>query len=113
LTSTFRRARDEEQVENQQRHPDIDRCVSDIKDEEVTPESMQIEIIDDGSMRNAINRIAEGAADNQPKPHGGQHGLRSNQPPHKQTGRRQGNREQSVLARRRVAGEQTKRLRAR
>jgi hypothetical protein len=64
------RAPDWRQAENQQRDPDVDGCVSDIEDEKMTAQRMQIEIVDDSAVRNAIDRIAEGAADNQSKADG-------------------------------------------
>ena len=93
----FWRARNEQQVENQQHDPDVNGRVSEIEDEEVTPKGMQIEIVNHRSMRKAINRIAERAADYQSKADGGKHGSRSNQPPPEQPGRPQGQREQSRL----------------
>lgn len=50
--------RDGQEVEYQQRDPDIDGRVGDIKDEKVTAKGMQIEIVNDRSMRKAINGVA-------------------------------------------------------
>jgi hypothetical protein len=74
-------ARDRQQVENQQHDPDIYGRVGDIKDKIVTAKRMKIEIINDGAMNNAINRVAQGSANNQSEADGWQCGSGSREPP--------------------------------
>jgi hypothetical protein len=109
LGSALWRAWDKQQVENQQRDPNVDRRVGNIKDEKVTAKRVQIEIVEDRSMRKTIDRIAECAANDQSKACGGQCGSGSKEPPREQTGRSQSQRKQNGLPRRRIAGEQAER----
>ena len=60
---TLPRARGQQQVKNQERDPDVDGGVSDIEDEKVPSKSVQIEIVDDGPVRNPIDCVAESAAE--------------------------------------------------
>ena len=66
LVSAVRRAGNRQQIQNQQCHADIYRCVSKVKHKKVAAKGMQVEVINDGAMNNAVDSIAEGPADDQP-----------------------------------------------
>ena len=81
LTWAFGHSRGEQEIENQQRDPDVDRGVRDVEDEKMTAKRMQIEIVNDRSMRESIDGVAQGAADNQSKARRRQSGPGPEQPP--------------------------------
>jgi hypothetical protein len=80
LILTLSRAGSQQQIENQERDPDVYGCISDIEDEKVPSKGVQIKIIDDGAVRNPINCIAESAADNQSEADRGKRRSGSKQP---------------------------------
>ena len=71
LASAGWRARDrQQQVDHQQHNPDVNGRIGEVEYKKVAAEGMQIKIINDGAMNNAVDRIAEGAADDQSEPDG-------------------------------------------
>ena len=66
LASAGWRARDrQQQVDHQQHNPDVNGRIGEVEDKKVAPEGMQIKVINDSAMNNAVDRVAEGAADDQ------------------------------------------------
>ncbi len=72
----------------------------------MTAKRVQVEIVDDGAVRKSIDRVAQSAANNQPKARGRQEGSGSKQPPREQTVHRQAQDKQRGLRRGGIAGEQ-------
>ena len=71
LASAGWRARDrQQQVDHQQHNPDVNGRIGEVEYKKVAAEGMQIKIVNDGAMNNAVDRIAEGAADDQSEPDG-------------------------------------------
>src|SRR5271156_6887267 len=97
LASAVRRARDGQKSDNQQYNADVYRRIGEVEDKKVAAKGVQIEIINDSAMNNAVNRVAKGAPDDQSEPGGGQPGSGSREPPREQGGCRQREREQDRL----------------
>ena len=83
LVSAVWRARNGQKIDNQQRDADVDRRIGEIEDEKMPAKGVKIEKVHDGAMNNAVERVAERAADDRPSA-GGQSGSRSGEPPAEQ-----------------------------
>src|ERR1700733_13761648 len=97
LASAVWRARDRQKIDNQQYNADVYRRIGEIEDKKVAAKGVQIEIINDSAMNNAVNRVANGAPNDQSEPGRGQPGSAPREPPCEQGGGRQRERKQGDL----------------